>query len=173
MSRRLKPGTPAVLSIGMLSAGTASNVIPDTVRLEGTLRSLDPETRRILHDEVRRRAARIAEAHGLEARVSLEPGPPPIVNEAVPVEWARQAVASILGDGALVPLGSYNMAGEDFAFYLEKMAGCFLRIGAREEGGEFIPLHASRFYAADEAIFVGSAVLAETARIASARLAVG
>jgi len=171
--RRLSPETPAVVSIGILSAGTASNIIPAKVRIEGTLRSMDVGTRQLLQEEVRRRAERIAGAHGLEARVSFDVGLPPVVNEAEPVEWARQAVATVLDDGALAPLASVNMAGEDFACYLEKMTGCFLRIGAREDGGEFIPLHTPRFYAADESIFVGSAVLAETARVASASLARG
>jgi hippurate hydrolase len=63
------------------------------------------------------------------------------------------------------------MAGEDFAHYLERIPGCFMRIGAREEGGEPIPAHSPTFYAAEESIFVGAAVLAETARVASAALA--
>jgi metal-dependent amidase/aminoacylase/carboxypeptidase family protein len=63
------------------------------------------------------------------------------------------------------------MGGEDFAYYLERHAGCFLRIGAREEGGQFIAAHTSRFHAADASIFAGAAVLAETARVASAALA--
>jgi len=72
------------------------------------------------------------------------------------------------GEEAIVPLGSLNLAAEDFASYLEQMSGCFLRIGARENGGATIPAHSPRFYAAPESIFVGAAVLAEAARIASA-----
>jgi hippurate hydrolase len=79
-------------------------------------------------------------------------------------------VTSVLGADALVPLGLLNMGGEDFACYLEKMPGCFLRIGAREDGGEPIPAHSPKFYAADGAVFVGAAVLAETARVAAAAL---
>jgi hippurate hydrolase len=63
-----------------------------------------------------------------------------------------------------------NLAAEDFAFYMEKIPGCFLRIGAKEKGGEVIPAHSSKFYAAEESIFVGGAVLAETARVASSSL---
>jgi hippurate hydrolase len=170
VSRRLNPGTPGVVSIGKVRAGTAPNVIPDTATLEGTLRSLDPETRKLLHEELELVVERTAQAHGLESRLELELGPPPIVNGTRPVEWARQAVRSVLADEALVPLGSPNMGGEDFAYYLEKLTGCFLRVGAREDGGEFIPAHSPRFYAADESIFVGSAVLAQTARIAAAGL---
>ncbi len=62
------------------------------------------------------------------------------------------------------------MGGEDFAFYLEKIPGCFLRIGAREAGGEAVAAHSPRFHAADGAIFVGAAVLAECARVASEAL---
>jgi len=171
VSRRLSPGTPGVISLGIVRAGTAANVIPDTARLEGTIRSLDAETRRRLHTEVERIVHRIAEAYGLQARLALELGPPPIVNAEPAVGWARQAVAAVLGEAALVPLGVYNMGGEDFAYYLERHAGCFLRVGAREDGGEFIAAHTSRFYAADSSIWVGAAVLAETARVASANLA--
>ena len=76
----------------------------------------------------------------------------------------------LLGDAALASLGFLNMGGEDFAYYLEKVPGCFIRVGARENGGEPIPAHSPRFYAADDAIFVGAAVLAETARVAAERL---
>jgi hippurate hydrolase len=167
VSRRLSPGTPGVVSIGVVRAGTAPNVIPDTATLEGTLRSLDPETRKLLHEELELVVERTAQAHGLESRLELKLGPPPIVNQTRLVEWARQAVRSVIGDEALVPLGSPNMGGEDFAYYLERFAGCFFRVGAREDGGEFIPAHSPRFYAADESIFAGAAVLAETARIAA------
>jgi hippurate hydrolase len=146
-------------------------VIPDTAKLEGTIRALDRPTRNRLHVEVETMVQRIADAYGLQGKLELEVGPPPIENPQGPVEWARQAVSSLLGEDALVPLAARNLGGEDFAYYLGQHTGCFLRIGAREEGGEFIPAHTSRFYAADTAIFVGAAVLAETARVASASLA--
>ena len=63
------------------------------------------------------------------------------------------------------------MGGEDFAYYMESIAGCFIRIGAREADGEVIPAHSPYFYAADACIFTGAAVLAECARRASAALA--
>ncbi len=171
VSRRTNPATAAVVTVGTLHAGTAPNVIPESASLSGTLRSVDPQTRSMLHEEVRRVAERTAEAHHLTARVELALGTPPIVNREEHVGWARRAVASLLGENALRPLGTVNMGGEDFAFYLEKLPGCFLRVGAREAGGAVIPAHNPKFFAADESIFVGAAVLAETARIASADLA--
>ena len=59
------------------------------------------------------------------------------------------------------------MAGEDFAHYMESIPGCFMRIGAREPGASVIPAHSATFYAAEQSIFVGAAVLAECARVAS------
>jgi hippurate hydrolase len=115
-------------------------------------------------------AESVAAAHRLEAQVEIELGPPPIVNPAEPTRWARAAAESLLGPDGVVPLGFTNLAGEDFAYYMERIPGCFLRVGAREPGGTPIPAHTPRFYAADEAIFVGAAVLAEAARVASEAL---
>ncbi len=171
VSRRLHPATPAVVSVGSIHAGSAPNVIPDTARLAGTLRALDAGTRDTLHRAVRQIADDIARAYGVEARVSIELGPPALINHETAVGWARKATQKVLGKSALVPLGSPNLAGEDFAWYLEQIPGCFLRIGAREEGGDPIPAHSPKFYAAEEAIWVGAAVLAEAARVASAALA--
>ena len=173
VARRLNPAVAAVVTVGTVHAGAAPNVIPERALLTGTLRALDPDTRRVLHDEVRRIAAATAAAYGLRATVTIELGPPPIVNPPEPAAWAREAATSLLGAEGVVPLGTLNMGGEDFACYMERMPGCFLRIGAREPGGDPIPAHSSRFYAAEESLFVGAAVLAETARVASRALAEG
>jgi amidohydrolase len=170
VSRRLDPSRAAVVTIGTINAGSAPNVIPDRATLTGTLRAMDPDTRRLLHEEVRRMTEAIAAAHRLKARVTVELGPPPIINPIEPATWARNAAISLLGPDAAVPLGFVNLAGEDFAYYMERIPGCFLRVGAREAGSEAIPAHTPRFYAAEESIFVGAAVLAETARVASAAL---
>jgi hippurate hydrolase len=167
VSRRLNPGHAGVVSIGTVNSGTAANVIPARAKLSGTLRAMTPETRALLHGEVKRIAEAIAAAHSLQARVAIESGTPPLLNEALPVSWAQSAVRSLLGEAALAPLGFLNMAGEDFAFYLEKIPGCFLRIGAREPGAAATPAHTPHFYPAEESIFIGAAVLAETARLAS------
>jgi hippurate hydrolase len=171
VSRRLNPAHPAVVTIGTVHAGSAHNIIPGSATLSGTLRAVDPETRRFLHDELRRITESVAAAYRLEARVELGLGPPPIVNPQGAAGWAREAAISVLGQEAVVPLGTLNMGGEDFAHYMERIPGCFMRVGARERGGEPIPAHSPRFYAAEESIFVGAAVLAESARVASRALA--
>jgi hippurate hydrolase len=171
VARRIDPAAAAVVTVGSIHSGTASNIIPERAVLTGTLRATTPETRAMIGNEVRRIAESIAESYRLEARVTVNLGTPPIVNPPNGAGWARQAAASVLGDAAVVPFGLTNMGGEDFAFYLERIPGCFMRIGAREDGGERTAAHSPRFTAAEESIFVGAAVLAESARVASAALA--
>ena len=170
VARRLNPANPGVVTIGTVRAGTASNVIPDRAILTGTVRAVDAPSRKLMLDEVRRLSESIAAAYRLSAQVKLDLGTPPIVNPPNATAWARRAATSLLGASNVVPLGFLNLAGEDFAHYMERIPGCFLRIGAREEGGVPIPAHAPKFYAAEESIFVGAAVLAETARVASDEL---
>jgi amidohydrolase len=169
VARRLNPATPGVVTVGHISAGNAPNVIPDRATLRGTIRAVEPTSRRLMLDALRALAESIAVAHGVEANVTIPEGTPPLVNPENATAWGREAVARVLGKDALVPLGFLNLAGEDFAYYLERMPGCFLRIGAREKGGEVIPAHSSKFYPAEESIFIGAAVLAECARVASAQ----
>ncbi len=170
VARRIDPAAPAVVTVGSIHSGTASNIIPERAALTGTLRATTPETRAAISNEVRRIAESVAESYRLTARVTVNLGTPPIVNPITGASWARQAAAAVLGEAAVVPFGLTNMGGEDFAFYLERIPGCFMRIGAREEGGERTAAHSPRFTAAEESIFVGAAVLAESARVASAAL---
>ena len=172
VARKLNPATPGVVTVGSIHAGSASNVIPDRAVMSGTVRAVEPVSRELMLREVKHVTESIAGAFGVEARVSLELGTPPIVNPVGATSWARRAAAGIVGEGNVVPLGFLNMAGEDFAHYMERMPGCFLRIGAREADGEVIPAHTPTFQAAESSIFVGAAVLAECARVASRELAI-
>ena len=170
VSRSLSPDTVAVVSIGKLSAGVAHNIIPESVAIGGTIRSQTPEVRDKTHRLLARFSEQIAAAYGVSADITITRGAPPIVNQAREVGWAREAVKTLLGESALVSLPRPNMGAEDFAFYMEKIPGCFLRIGVREEGAVFIPAHSPQFYADEGAIAIGAATLAETARVASARV---
>jgi hippurate hydrolase len=70
----------------------------------------------------------------------------------------------VVGEQNVVPLGTTNMAGEDFACYLERIPGCFMRIGVRTPGTESTDVHTPRFVADEAAIAIGARVLAECAR---------
>jgi amidohydrolase len=171
VSRRLDPAQPGVVTVGTINSGTASNIIPDRARLTGTIRATNVAARTLLTRELVHMVADVASAYGVSATTSLTGGTPPIVNPERMAAVAAKAVTRVLGDAALVPLGTTNMGGEDFAVYMETIPGCFMRIGAREPGGRVIAAHSPGYYAAEGALFIGAAVLAECARTASAMLA--
>lgn len=171
VSRRVNPACPAVVTIGMVHGGSAPNVIPGRVELQGTLRATDHDTRALLQAELEHLVAHVATAHRVDGRVCMGAGVPPVINDVQATSWAVDATVGVLGADAIVPLGVTNMAGEDFAFYQQRMPGCFLRIGARQPHEAIIPAHSPTFDVAEEAICVGAAVLAECARQASAALA--
>ncbi len=170
VTRRVPPDQPAVVTVGVIEAGTAHNVIPDRAVLKGTLRSLDPGVRRLLADEVRHVAESVATACRLEARVRMLQGTPAVLNDERATSWARAAASSVIGADAVKPLPVANMGGEDFAFYQERIPGCFIRVGARLPGNPVVGAHTPYFAPAEEAIFVGGALLAAAARRASADL---
>jgi amidohydrolase len=171
VARRVNPATPAVVTIGMVSAGTAGNVIPERAVMRGTLRATDEATRALLKEQVSEIAVNVARAHGVTADVRHGAGVPPVINDETAAGWAAEAATAVLGEGAVVPLGAANMAAEDFAWYQQRIPGCFLRIGARRQSEAIIAAHSPKFDVAEEAILVGAAVLAECARRASFALA--
>lgn len=167
ISRRLDPAQPGVVTVGVVEAGTASNIIPESATMHGTVRATTGVARDLIVGEVDRLSFAIAAAYRLQAIVAWGERTPPVVNSPDGAQWAIEAATRILGSDAVVPLGTTNMGGEDFAFYLERIPGCFLRIGAREPGGEVIAAHSPRFEAAEDSLLIGAAVLAECARVAS------
>jgi hippurate hydrolase len=168
VSRRLDPALPGVLSVGVVQAGMAANVIPESVRCAGTIRATVPAARALLCDELTRLAHAVAAAHRLTATVTLGEGTPPLVNSPQGAAWAQAAVRQVLSEQALTSLAIANMGGEDFAFYLERMDGCFMRVGTWREGRSRSGVHTPRFDPDEDALFVAGAVLAECARVASA-----
>ncbi len=90
-----------------------------------------------------------------------------------PRHLARQAAIEVVGEGHVRTLGRANMGGEDFAYYLEKIPGCYIRFGARPPGGRGFAAHSSRFDFDESALPIGAAWMAGVARRAGAALAKG
>ena len=171
VAQTVPPGTPAVITTTTFNGGAASNVIPESARITGSVRAVNEADREALHREITRVAESIAAAFNLNVVVEFLAGTPSLVNGPESAEWAREAVRRILGDNALQRLAEPNLGGEDFAFYLEKLPGCFFRVGGRAPDQDLIPAHSSRFLPTDEAVSVGAVVLAEAARVAASSIA--
>jgi hippurate hydrolase len=164
VARRIDPAAAAVVTVGSIHSGTASNIIPERAVLTGTLRATTPETRAAIGNEVRRIAESVAEAYRLTARATVHLGTPPIVNPPRASQWARQAAAAVLGDAAVVPFGITNMGGEDFAFYLDHVPGAMIRLGTGVPGSdEKHDLHQGDFDVDESCIEHGVRVFVHTA----------
>ena len=166
VSREIDPRQSLVLTIGRIHGGVATNIIPDTAEMMGTFRTLSGEVRDSVAASIERIATRTAEAFRATALVSFgDDSYIPLCNDPEMTGFAREAVRGALGDAALVEIAEPSMASEDFAFYLEKAPGSYLRLGTGEGAGKGsgAPLHSPRFDFNDAAIPAGVAVFVSLA----------
>jgi amidohydrolase len=160
-SRRVNPLSPAVVSLGQVSGGRASNVIPNEVLLRGTLRSLSTEVREQLWGDVEN-ALRLSELMGGGYELQIIKGYPPMINDSQANDWMRQVTAELLGRDAVVE-SQFGMGAEDFAYMTQKARGAMFMLGAAPAGP--VRHHHTSTFDIDEAVLApGAAVLAETAR---------
>ncbi len=170
VSREVDPAHPSVVSIGRFDAGTAPNVIAGSAILEGTIRAQDKSVRTHLQSSIERMAKAIGQLHGAQVSVEFKFGTPSLVNAPEPTALAKSAAIDVVGADHVEPLHTANMGGEDFAYYLEKVPGCYIRFGGQAPGREGFPAHSSRFDFDERALAVGAAWFARVAYFAGKAL---
>jgi len=145
VTRRLNAFDPAVITTTMIRAGTANNVIPETGRLVGTIRSTSADARRLAREGLERVARSIAEAHGCSADVVLHDGYPVTCNDDGFACFARGVVHEVLGERSFIDMPAPIMGAEDFSYILERVPGAMVFLGLREEGAaKPAPVHSNR-----------------------------
>jgi amidohydrolase len=160
-SRRIKPLQPSVLSVGIVRGGTAENIIPNSVYLEGTLRSYDENIREQLLGEVEN-ALKLTHAFGGDYDLSFIRGYPASVNDPEIAAWLRQVGAELLTPEG-VGDGQKSMGSEDFGYMTQAAPGAMFHLGVKPPGAAPRYLHASNFDVDEDALPIGAAMLAETA----------
>ncbi len=136
----------AVLSVCSIhSEGDAYNIIPDRVRLKGTLRTMNPAVRAHLQKRLHEVCQGFCSAQRATCEVVLHQGPPSLHNDADWVERAQSTLAPLLGAAAVKPRHIATMGAEDFAYIKERYPGIFIRVGCRTQGRPFTPIHSGRF----------------------------
>ena len=159
ISRELDPLDSGVVSISAIHGGQAANVIPPEVKMLGTLRSLTMEGLLNLQKRVKEIAESVAKAHGCEAIVDY-PGNdyPPTVNDAEMWKFAKEVGTDMLGKENVNDLDAV-MGGEDFAYYTQKVKGCFVVLGMQNENINAIySVHHPMFKADEDALHIGTAL---------------
>jgi amidohydrolase len=160
VSRTVDPLESAVVSVTRLRAGTADNVIPETVELGGTVRSFDAGVREQLREGLGRVFRGVTEAHGAAFTLDYVEGYAALVNDARAAGLVEAAMRDALGDEALMEVEPI-MGGEDFSAYLECAPGAFFWVGAGHE--DAVPHHHPRFTVDEAALPAGIAVFVRTA----------
>ncbi len=155
VSRNANPIMPSVLSFGKVMANGATNVIPDSVYLEGTFRTLDEKWRSDAHTKMIRMANAIAEGMGGSCEFKIIRGYPALVNNPQLTASARKNAEAYLGKENVLDLDIW-MAAEDFAFYSQETNACFYRLGTRNEAnGITSSVHTSTFDIDEKALLTG------------------
>jgi amidohydrolase len=160
VARRINPLESGVVSITQFHAGSASNVIPETAVLQGTVRTLTPA----VQDEMERLIAEIvhgtAATHGGTAEIVYERGYPPTVNTVPEATRAAEVADALLGTGKVLRERPPSMGGEDFSYMLLQRPGCYVKMGqASPEHGQ-ISLHHPRYDFNDALLPIGASFFA-------------
>jgi hippurate hydrolase len=145
VSRHTDPLDSAVVSLCTVHGGTARNVIPEEVTITGTVRTLLPDTRDAIEQQLRDVIAATAAAHGARVEITYERGYPPVVNSDAPVLRAQMAAAALAGEARLLRDRPPTMGGEDFSYMANAVPGCFIRLGQVNPHKENFATHHPRY----------------------------
>ena len=169
VTRRFNAAEAVVVTITQLDAGSAHNIIPDVAKLKGTIRTLSPENRARIQEEIAQLARGIASGHAMEAELLFVQGFPPTINDPRAVSLG-EAVAKELS--AKEPEGSNEaflrmahpiMGAEDFSYVLQKVPGAMFFLGVAQEGSNWSQccgLHSSKMIVDEAVLPRGAAFLA-------------
>jgi amidohydrolase len=161
VSRKINPLEPVVISIGTIEGGSARNIICDRVILKGTARTLNKEIAKKIPGLLKEIVSGITKSAGASFELNYYGGYPILINHPQATDLARRSIAQLFGKEAIFEIEKPVMGGEDFAYYLQKAPGSFLRLGIRNPKKDAIyPWHHPKFTVDEDAIKIGSAVLA-------------
>jgi amidohydrolase len=159
ISRNISPLNSAVITIGKINGGSAVNLIPDTVILEGTIRSLDYQSRELLKSRLKEMVHWTAKAHGAKAEVRFEKGYPVLVNDNLIVDIIKNTAICETAVEKVVELKDPTMGVEDFSYYLEKVPGAFFFLGSGYKGKDNEGIHSEKFEVDEKCIGIGIELL--------------
>ncbi|MCP5101403.1 MAG: amidohydrolase [Chloroflexi bacterium] len=151
-----------MISLGQISSGTTSNVIPNEVYLQGTIRSYDDEVREQLWQELET-AFKFSETMGGSYKLNIVKGYPALYNDPQVNKWLRETAKSIIDEPQIVE-DQRGMGAEDFAYMAKEAPGAMFMLGAAIDDDVTRNHHTDIFDIDDGVLHIGAAILAETAR---------
>jgi amidohydrolase len=158
-SRNLPPTEPGVVTVGIIRGGERNNIIPETVRLEGTVRTYDQDVRDLILRRIEEILDGVTRAAGASYELEIFPYAPPVVNDSELAVRMRPTMERVVGAENVLQVDPV-MGAEDFAWYAREVPGFYWRLGVVEEGTTSGALHTPDFRAGDGAVPVGIRVMA-------------
>ena len=161
LTRNLRPIETGVISVTMIQAGEATNVVPESVTLQGTVRTFTDETLDLIEERMRELSHQLSAAFGATAAFEFQRNYPPTINHSAETAFARQVMTEVVGPER-VQLFEATMGAEDFSFFLQHKPGAYFVIGngdgTHREGGHGLgpcTLHNPSYDFNDELIPLG------------------
>jgi amidohydrolase len=161
VTRRFDPFDPVVITVGVIRAGTVSNVIPEYAYLELTVRSFNPVNRDKVLAGIARVASGIASAHDMTAKVETSEGYPPTVNTTDGAALMARTARELVGDVGYVAVDQPIPGAEDFSLVINRYGGAFAFLGAAPAGADptcAAPCHSNHMLIDEEAMVTGVAM---------------
>jgi amidohydrolase len=159
VSRAANPAIPSVLSFGKVEAKGATNIIPESVWLEGTFRTMDERWRAEAHERIRNIVDHTAQAFGARAELEIRKGYPFLQNHEDLTLRCKSLAEAYLGDAQVEALGIW-MAAEDFAYFSQAVPSCFYRLGVRNEARGIVhSVHHPQFDIDEDALPIGAGMM--------------
>lgn len=153
------PNVPTVLSIGKIEGLGATNVVPDIVKMEGTLRTMNEAWRAQIHRYITDVARFAAKEMGGDCEVNIAKGYPYLQNDEELTMNCKKWAKEYLGDENVIDL-EMRMTAEDFSYYTHHASACFYRLGVKnEEKGIVSPVHTSTFDVDEECLSIGAGLM--------------
>ena len=156
VSRNIDPVDSVVLSLGVINGGIKENVICPKVTLGGTLRTLNPDTRRYTKERIKEIVDFTCKGLGAKGSVDIEEGYAPLVNDNFVVDIVKENAINLLGKDNVVFRKHPSLGAEDFSFFLEHSKGAFYHLGCRNEEKNILsPLHTADFDIDEDCLEIG------------------
>jgi hippurate hydrolase len=152
---------PAVVTVARVRAGTTTNVIPETARIEGTMRAVSADVRDRVKQGIHRIATHVAAAHDMAAEVEIRPGYPVTVNHAGPAAEVLELAGGLVGERRTYAMPAPVMGAEDFSYLVEQVPGAMAFLGTRPAGvapADVAPNHSNKMVLDEGAMDVGVAL---------------
>jgi amidohydrolase len=165
-SRNVDPLDSVVVTIGKITGGVAHNVIPETVVMDGTLRTLNQETERIARHRINEIVAQLPAAFGATAEIAWGENPYPVTfNDPDATDHVRSVLRQTLGSESVKEEKHPSMGGEDFSYYGYRIPACFFFLGLKNNAEHVVPnLHSPYFDFNDRALEIGISAMVALAR---------